>query len=156
LHFNMFFMWTSYRKMEKKMNVDNIDREIAAAVLRRQQQIGMEHAAEVMAKRLREQNVPEFLIERVTSYTEKLMADSAPDLDLIMKEFESGSIEFDDTVLKVMQFSLDLSKSSAKDIDEIIHQSIVSGELEKYYNELNKEDSDAASGAGSRWSHCGN
>lgn len=114
------------------MNIKDIDNKTAAVVLRRSQEISNEHSTRIVTESLRDQKIPEPLIQKMVKICRKLGSDSMPKLDSIMGDLEGGNVGFDDTVIALMKFSIEIGQESSERIRKMMEESIASGELDEY------------------------
>lgn len=117
------------------MNIKDVDNKVAAVVLRRSQEISQEHSSRILVETLRSQDIPEPLIQRTVKACSELQVKHNPRLNSIMAELESGAVNFDDTVISLMKFSIEIGGSTHQVIQDIMEQSIASGELDKFMDE---------------------
>ena len=101
------------------MNINDVDNAVAAVVLRRQQEIGAEQTANLVAKSL-EGKLPEPLIQKTIDMCKELQLNSLPELNSIMEKLESGEASFDDTVIELMQFGMKLAQESTQKAQELV------------------------------------
>ena len=101
------------------MDIDDVDNVVAAVVLRRQQEIGVEQTSKLVAKSL-EGKVSESLIQKTINMCAELQRNSLPELNSIMEKLESGEASFDDTVIELMQFGMKLTQESTQKAQELV------------------------------------
>jgi hypothetical protein len=127
------------KQKEKLMDIDDIDNLTAACVLRRQQEVCREHAAKKTIEMLKKQDMPPLLIKKVIDNQAKTMHDIAPKVANIMAELEVGNAGFDETVLTLFQLGLDATVDQSEELNKLIQDTITSGELDEYFENLEKE-----------------
>ncbi len=113
------------------MNKKNIDPKIAAAVLRRYQEIAREHSVQMATKMAIDQGLPKILAQQLEANSKKISMSMQPKLDFIMDDLESGRVDFDATTLILLEFGI---KASIKAVEETIEIT------QKYCEDLDQDE----------------
>ena len=102
------------------MDMRHIDNKIAAAVLRRQQEVTMENSTRIMSESLSSQGVPDKLIAKINEWYTVKRDGFVPLIDDIMQPLETGEVSFDDTVIALFEASIKFTADITPDLQQMM------------------------------------
>ena len=124
------------------MSIKDIDNKIAAIVLRRQQEIEMEHSARLITENLKEQEVPDVIIKKTVDLCHEIQQEQMPQLNAIVHELEVGNVNFDDTALAMMEFTVKMSQENGERISSLMIDALENGDLNEFIEAIELKDAE--------------